>query len=612
MAKKKKTKKGFGSLIDKIQTQQDQIEKLTSSSTPVGKSAVLEDRIKKLETEVKESYALVGSQIAINKALISRLQPVEQADKIDTDALAPPSKEDSSATILGKMFAFWKHNAEEDDKDKEKQRRSAKETASENKRKKSVTPKKTATKADIKKPTSNPILTLLESLVGGVASLVGFLSGGLVGLITGGIETLFGGLSAILRALPGGGLLAGAVGAVGSAASGAIGGIASIVTSIIAASGGLIWGLLKPVILGAMASVIGGLGSVLSAVAGFIFKTIAVNGAKSLLASLSPAGLIAAVGLSAYEAYANIKGFGENAIYGGSDIEEQQNKVNKLGAQIDNPVTEFTNANPGQALPPELSTEENVKKYKQQKFNQWLEESKALKSMLEDRYEKLSKILKSKGYKPYTEEQQLPASYLDQFKGFFEGFGPTSSAKLKTIKILGFEKEGEKFEFARTGDGPNLNKNGVDQPFLTTLVAGANASIEENLIAPVDTYFSDKANQALKGLESNPNVSREDFNTIKSAVQPTTNPAPSEKPENDNTAVTPQVTQPLPAPVTPSVTPQAFKPMDDFGIDSGPQVVNLPETTNAITQGKKEKRASPQTRNPALDQFTKGNFGMAP
>ena len=148
------------------------------------------------------------SMIAVNKELINRVQEKQKTATAKKDT-GPVTKEDTSTSILNKMYTFFVQGSERDKRNYEIQKDFAEERALESKRRKTTAKRRpTASKIDPKKPSSNPILDLLGFIGKGIGSIFGFLTGGLFGLISKGL----GAIKDVFMKIPGFNLLGGLLG----------------------------------------------------------------------------------------------------------------------------------------------------------------------------------------------------------------------------------------------------------------------------------------------------------------------------------------------------------------------------------------------------------------
>lgn len=154
----------------------------------------LQKRVSSLEKETKESLALAMSMIAVNKELINRVQEKQKTATAKKDT-GPVTKEDTSTSILNKMYTFFVQGSERDKRNYEIQKDFAEERALESKRRKTTAKRRpTASKVSLDKPSSNPILDLIGFISKGIGGILGFISGGLFGIISkglGGIKDFF-------------------------------------------------------------------------------------------------------------------------------------------------------------------------------------------------------------------------------------------------------------------------------------------------------------------------------------------------------------------------------------------------------------------------------------
>ena len=163
----------------------------------------LEDRISALEKELRDSMTIAMSMIAVNKELINRVEENQQTlTRVPGENI---SQKDTSADILGKLYNFFVKGSEEDKKRYEIQRDFAQERAMESKKRKSYAKRPSASKANLNKPSSNPLLDLLGFVGKGLGSILGFLTGGLFGLISKGL----GSIKNTFMSIPGMGMLGG-------------------------------------------------------------------------------------------------------------------------------------------------------------------------------------------------------------------------------------------------------------------------------------------------------------------------------------------------------------------------------------------------------------------
>lgn len=577
--------KRLSALSNKIKSQSD-------------KSSSLEERVNLLERELRDSLVLISSMIEVNKELLAR----QKSDSSTPTDDRPVSDKDSTNTILKKIYTFFVKGSERDKRNYELQRDREQEQIMESRRRKSSR-KATATKIDPKKPSSNPILDLLGFVGSGIAGIFKFVTGGLFGIISKGITSIVKLIKTIIEKIPGGSLLTGAIGLGGD--------IVATIVNVLKASVGTIWDLIKPIVLGTIATVISGLGTIISGVIDNLFSVIGITKKviKAGIYRLNPGTLIASLGLSAYEAYSAIDDMNQTVFYG-EDITDQQSKVDTMKEFIDNPIL----ANEKVSLEERDKylglTKEQQDNYKTEKTKLWIEESAKLSNKLRERYDYLAKILEPMGYEKVKRTEQTPYSLWDKLKSFAYGQGPLSGVNLRTIDTIGFRKKGDPsspfIDFAKIGEGPGMSSK-VDNPMLDQILMSANI-VTGGMYDKINTQLTDIKNQGLQSLTSD---QRESFNRVTSSTPtnaPVTTPstssatpvpvtpvAPSEKAEPDSPSVTSNVTTPPVAPRVPSSIPSL---MDSDYMESGEATVINNSSQSSVSNEESDYSGTPNVRNP--------------
>ena len=329
MAKKK------GPSLVRIINKLDKVEQLVGKLEAENKKLAADSatvRMEKLEKELYSVMNIAMSMVAVNKEMISRISNQQQ----EATVTKTPTKAeqvrvgDSSTDVLGKIFAFFKKGKDDDKKQKELENDFRQERLSEARRKrKTRKPSKTATRVD--RPSTNPILSLLGLIVDGVKGIFNFITGGIIGAISGGLR----GLGGLLERIP----------VIGSVLDGSLSGLAKItdmigsvittITEIFAGLAGFIAtialkvitnsvGLIFRLMLPAISKLIGG-------VLTTVFRSIGMltTGLSAILSN--PLGMAAAaVGLG----YAALKEDGlidqENRLYFGDEVADLKKRKKYL------------------------------------------------------------------------------------------------------------------------------------------------------------------------------------------------------------------------------------------------------------------------------------------
>lgn len=597
MAKRKSSNKQLVELTNRLKSQTD-------------KSTSLEERVNLLETELRDSLVLISSMIEVNKELLAR-QKSESSTPTDD---RPVSDKDSTNTILKKIYTFFVKGSERDKRNYELQRDREQEQIMESRRRKSSR-KATATKIDPKKPSSNPIMDLLGFVGSGIAGIFKFVTGGLFGIISKGISSFVKLIKNLIEKIPGGSLITGAL----TMASNLVGGITNLVMTIITKSAGLIWKALTPFV----SSVIGGVTSILyglitgiaSLVKRLLVKVLLNNVGDAIFSSLAkthPAFILAGVGLDAMyasQAIGAINDFSENALFG-EDVIEKSKSVDESKKLLDvDLVQEYMNAHPGSSVSEaerELGGKEGMDKIKKERFNQWLEQTKSLKKVLLDRYEKITPIMKSLGYEPYRHNEEVPASTLDRIKGYLGGYGPTGLGQLKSYEVLGFRNKetGETLNFADTQDGP-WTKEREDIGVIMSMVVGAGVKLND-LKSQIDTMAENDIRSLHSNIQGINELSEDHRNQASRSIQSFTGVAPSTTPTATPTPVTPVAPSttsssppPQPPPISPPRVPSSIPSLIDSDyMESGEATVINNSSQSAVSNEESDYGGTPNVRNP--------------
>lgn len=290
---KKKSNKSISTLVAKLKEQDSLIDNFKKENQKLSAEGS-NLRISKLETDLTSLTNILVSMTEVNKILVGRLTKTSDKDPgvvtVKPNLTQPVHRGDTTTDILAKLYSFFVKTKEDETRKQELERDFAQEKINEAKRRK---PKQTATKVQsVARPSSNPITSLLGMIYDGVKGLVSFITGGLVGVIGGGLSSLKDGVSAIFSKIPGGGVLNSIMDSVSSLfsfVSKLAVGLGTFVVSVIESSAGLIMRILTPAIVQLIKSA-------------FSLAGIGIGSLGRLGASIlsNPLGAAGAAGLSAY------------------------------------------------------------------------------------------------------------------------------------------------------------------------------------------------------------------------------------------------------------------------------------------------------------------------
>lgn len=589
---------------------------LKSQLSELRKSTVdsLGDRITKLEGELRDSITLAMSMIAVNKELINRIQD-EQPSKVKTPKEGPVTDKDTSTDIVSKIYSFFVKGSEKDKRRYEIERDFAEERMMESKRRK-TSRKKTATRFDPKKPSSNPIMDLLGFIGKGIGGIFTFITGGLFNALTksiGGFKDFVlkgiykipvigsimklgvGVFDNIFSTL---GFLGNTIKSILSVVTGLGGFVVSMTYKILKTAGGLIFRVIWPVLSTILEKAFGAAGVLTRGVSGII---------------TNPLGALASAGIVAYEAFKEGGALDqEERLYFGDEVFELKKRKIQLQKELDRSAG--TGVNP----------ERDASRRKE------IAEIDAKLPAAYDKYlnDVVTPAMESAGYKKEivydTSDPGGPGIVAfnrinekgdnEQVKYRGAGESKDRGGDLR-YNLTSTEERFSPKTVASTADQAIIEKNIAGEKISQGLGQKAE-SVKSNLISSASQGISDLSGGAisessvkegfskLNNLISSPSTTTPVTNDVPA---PTTSPisapsatvAPLEQRESDSASITPETTQP--SSITPATTaPRSLPSLSDLSddIDVGrTEVVNLPSQATASTS-QTEYTGPTNVRNP--------------